>query len=83
VTKDGISLKDLDLHTRLFKYRCSYMIYTDIFRGLPVVVKQRVYQQLQIALGSKSQDYAYLPVPEKKIIREILKATLSDLPRNW
>jgi hypothetical protein len=84
-TKAGQSLKDLDLQTRLFKYRCSYMIYSDIFTGLPAPMKQRVYQRLQAALTEKNpkKEYGYLPVQEKRAIREILKATLPDLPRNW
>jgi hypothetical protein len=32
---EGASLKDLDLETRMFKYRCSYMIYSPAFQGLP------------------------------------------------
>src|SRR4029079_7062055 len=31
----GRSLKQLDLETRLFRYPCSYMIYSPAFDGLP------------------------------------------------
>ena len=84
-TKEGLSLKDLDLKTRLFKHRCSYMIYTAIFQELPAALKTRVYQQLQTALAEKTAntDFAYLPASERQAIRLILKATLTDLPKDW
>ena len=31
----GRSLRDLDLHTRLFRYPCSYLIYSRAFDSLP------------------------------------------------
>ena len=84
-TADGISLKDLDLRTQLFKHRCSYMIYSPVFDGLPSAMKQRVYQRLRAALSLEppDKDYTYLPASEKQAIRAILKATLTDLPVKW
>jgi len=84
-TADGISLKDFELRTRIFKHRCSYMIYSPVFAGLPAAMKLRVYQRLREALSLEKprQDYAYLPAPEKQAIRRILKATLADLPGEW
>ena len=84
-TASGDSLKDFDLLARLFKYRCSYMIYSPVFTGLPGGMKQRVYQRLNAALSLEKPDpdFAYLPAAEKKVIRAILRATLSDLPRGW
>ena len=85
VATGDASLKDFDLTTRLFRNRCSYMIYSPIFQGLPAEMKQRIYATLKIALDSKKQDadYAYLPASEKQSIRGILRATLSDLPPGW
>ena len=56
-----------------------------VFTGLPPEMKQRVYQRLNAALNSKTPDkeFFHLPAAEKKIIRDILKATLPDLPRDW
>lgn len=81
----GASLKDFDLQTRLFRYRCSYMIYGSAFAGLPVEFKQRVYRRLGEALDVARPDaeYAYLPPAEKQAIRSILRATLNDLPAGW
>jgi len=79
------ALKDFDLQTRLFRYRCSYMIYGAAFTGLPPEFKQRVYRQLAAALDMKlpAKEYAYLPAEEKQSIREILRATMSELPPGW
>jgi hypothetical protein len=81
----GISLKDLDLETRMFKYRCSYLIYSDVFRATPDLFKQQVYQILGEAISTKKTDpdFAYLAATEKKAIRDILRETLSDLPDGW
>jgi len=85
VGPDGVSLKDFDLRTRLFKHRCSYMIHSPVFTGLPAEMKQRVYGRLDVALSLEDPDpeYAYLPAAERKAIRDILRATLSDLPAGW
>jgi hypothetical protein len=84
-TAEGIALKDFDLRTRLFKHRCSYMIYSPAFAGLPATMKQRVYQRLGQALILETPDkgYAHLPAAEKQTIRRILKATLADLADGW
>lgn len=84
-TAEGLSLKDLDLSTRLFKHRCSFMIYSPVFEGLPPVMKRRIYSRLREALsnGNSDTEFAFLPAAEKKAIRGILKATLKDLPASW
>lgn len=81
----GVSLKDFDLRTRLFKHRCSPMIYSLAFQGLPPEMKQRVFIRLAQALDPAKPDaeYAYLPAAEKQAIRGILKATLPELPKGW
>ena len=84
-TVGSAALKDWDLKTRLFKYRCSYMIYSAVFMGLPKPVKSMVYRRLGEALspGTSDVQYAYLSEDEKRAIREILKETLTDLPQGW
>jgi len=81
----GAALKDFDLRTRLFRYRCSYMIYGAAFAGLPPEFKQRVYRRLGEALDVSRPDseYAYLPPAEKQAIHEILRTTMRDLPPRW
>lgn len=77
-TVDGRSLKDFDLRTRLFQHRCSYMIYSPVFEGLPALVKQRVFARLNDALSGKATEFAYLPATERQAIREILQATVPE-----
>ena len=42
----GRSLRDFDLHTRIFKYPCSYLIYSEAFDALPAPAKEYVYHRL-------------------------------------
>ncbi len=81
----GVALKDLDLKTRLFKHRCSYMIYSAAFKGLPKAMKERVYKKLgeALSLTRAEADYKHLGHDEKQTIRQILKGTLEDLPEKW
>jgi len=83
--KKGRSLRDFDLKRRLFKYPCSYLIYSDAFRSLPADVKGRVYRRLWEVLSGKDQSktYSHLSVADRKAICEILGDTLSDLPDYW
>ncbi|MCW5559803.1 MAG: hypothetical protein KIT22_18455 [Verrucomicrobiae bacterium] len=82
---NGASLKDFDLGARLFRNRCSYMIYTDVFMGLPSAIQDRVWAQLDRALDLENPDpeYAYLPAEEKRRIRVILRGTVAKLPPGW
>lgn len=75
---DGTSLKDLDLRTRLFKHRCSYMLYSRVFTTLQPEFKKLVYARLSAAVSETgaSRDFNYLPLPEKRAIRTIVGATL-------
>jgi hypothetical protein len=76
------SLKDFELQTRIFKYRCSYLIYGNLFQNLPAEIKTRVYRHLAKAIDENASDadFKYLPALEKRAIHSILKATLKDFP---
>ena len=43
----GRSLRELDLQTRLFKYRCSYMIYSPAFDALAPEVRAEVFKRIR------------------------------------
>jgi hypothetical protein len=79
----GRSLRDLDLHGRVFKYPCSFLIYTDQFANLPRPAKTWLYTRLhEILTGAdSSNDFAHLSPEDRKDVREILTATVKDL--NW
>lgn len=81
----GRSLRDFDLKTRLFRYPCSYLIYSDAFAGLSRDVKQIVYRKLADVLADANADPAYkhLSPEDRKAIREILVATNDDLRAAW
>lgn len=83
--KAGPSLKDFDLKTRIFKYRASYMLYTDSWQKLPLALKERVYFKMAEGLREQNANpaYAYLPADEKRAIRTIIKETVPDLPSWW
>jgi hypothetical protein len=76
--KSDRSLKDLDLKTHLMRYRCSYMIYSTAFGGLPAVFQKMVFSELRAALTNSGPDGtpAHLPPDERKAVHEILSATL-------
>ncbi len=81
----GRSLRDLDLKTRLLKYPCSYLIYSDAFTHLPVEAKTDVLKQLREVLTGKdtSPEYQHLSMDDRRAISEILKETLPGLPADW
>jgi hypothetical protein len=70
----GKSLRDFRLYGRIFKYRCSDMIYSMVFQSLPTLVKSRVIHHLRLALADDSE--SYLSSREKKVVREILEETV-------
>lgn len=74
--KQGRSLRDFDLNTRLFKYPLSYMIYSEVFDSLPAEVKTKLYQRLLQGLSSKDSE-------TRKAILEIVAETKKDLPEAW
>lgn len=78
----GRSLRDLDLTTRLFKYPCSYLIYSGAFEGLPSESRDYVWQRLFEVLSGQDQSetYAHLSQDNRQAILEILRATKPNLP---
>ncbi|MBS0205565.1 MAG: hypothetical protein JSS49_21895 [Planctomycetes bacterium] len=81
----GRSLRDFDLQTRLFKYPCSYLIYSRSFDGLPSEARNLVYRRLWEVLSGSDQgkSFAHLTEVDRTAIREILIATKPGLPEYW
>ena len=81
----GRSLRDFDLHTRIFKYPCSYLIYSDAFDSLPKPAKEYVYGRLLDVLSGRDQspEFASLTANDRKNVLEILLATKQGLPAAW
>ncbi len=74
---DGRSLKDLSLEGRIFQFRCSPMVDSEAFRGLPRAFRTLVWQHLNEALQDDPVSAAgtHLPPEERAAIRSILRAT--------
>jgi hypothetical protein len=49
----GRSLRALDLQTRLFKYRCSYMVYSPAFQALPDASRRAVVARMHDVLRKR------------------------------
>jgi hypothetical protein len=81
----GRSLRDFDLHTRIFRYPCSYLIYSDSFDALPAPAKDYVYHRLLEILSGRdrSEDFARLSMEDRRAVLEIILATKSGLPDEW
>jgi hypothetical protein len=79
----GRSLRDFDLHTRLFKYPCSYLIYSASFDGLPDEVRIEVISRLTAILEGRDTDqqYAHLTSGMRREILEILRETKPEFSR--
>ena len=75
----GRTLRSLDLTTRLFRYPCSYMIYTAAFDALPAAAQHAVYERLWQVL-SGAEPAARLLLDDRQAIVEILRETKPGLP---
>jgi hypothetical protein len=73
----GRSLREFDLKQRIFKYPCSYLIYSAAFDNLPASVKSYVYERLQGVLAGTDQaeDFKHLSVTDRQVLLEILTET--------
>lgn len=87
--KQGRSLRQFDLKTRMFRYPCSYLIYSEAFDALPTTVKERTYRRLWNVLTSadlpaaEAKKYEHLSPADRQAIREILLDTKKGLPEYW
>ena len=81
----GRSLRDFDLHKRIFKYPCSYLIYSAAFDDLPSPAKEYVYHRLFEILTGREQgsEFVRLTSEDRRAIFEILLATKPGLPEEW
>ena len=83
--KQGRSLRDFDLNSRIFKYPCSYMIYSESFDSLPELARERILRRLWEVLTSDQTKpaFAHLSASDRKAILEIVTATKKNLPSWW
>jgi hypothetical protein len=76
------SLRDFDLSHRMFKYPCSYLIYSEDFDAIPSPAKDYIYRRLFEVLSGKDQspEFSSLTNEDRRSILEILLATKHGLP---
>jgi hypothetical protein len=70
----GRSLRQFDLERRLFRYACSYMIYSPAFDALPADAKKSVYERMSQVMTARLQP------AERQAVIGILRETKKDLP---
>lgn len=72
----GRSLRDFDLQSRLFRYPCSFLIYSNAFDALPSMARRAVYARMRDVLdGREPSDLSEV---ERRTVTEILTATKSE-----
>jgi len=81
----GRSLRDFDLQKRIFKYPCSYLIYSEAFDAIPSPAKDYIYRRLFDILSGREQgpEFASLSSQDRRAILEILVATKPGVPEAW
>ncbi len=79
----GRSLRQLDLKMRLFRYPCSFLIYSDAFEALPLQMKNYVWQRLEQILTGKdnSPSYALMSAADRQAVLEILRETKPEFAK--
>ena len=83
--RKGRSLRQFDLTTRLFKYPCSFLIYSESFDAMPAEVRDYVLHRIYDVLIGKDTDKAFehLTATDRRAILEILRDTKPNLPAYW
>jgi hypothetical protein len=78
----GRSLYQLDLATRLLRYPCSYMIYSDAFDELPAPAREAIYRRMYAVLSGEERAprYSRLSASDRRAIIDILRETKRGLP---
>ncbi len=76
--QNGASLKELDLSTRLFRHRCSYLVHSAQFQALPPALRDRVLDRIRAAIRETNPDttLARIDADERHFLRTQLAKTV-------
>ena len=83
--RQGRSLRDFDMKTRMFRYPLSYMIYSPAFDGIPDWARDLIYRKLFDVLTGKNtrERFARISPADRTSVLEIVRDTKSGLPGYW
>ena len=78
----GRSLREISLDGRLFRYPCSYLIYTAAFDALPELALDAIYARMWAILSGEVSEAPYdrLALADRQAVVEILRDTRPGLP---
>lgn len=86
--RQGRSLREFDLQTRLFRYPCSYLIHSAAFAGLPDEVRGPIIARLKSVLQGTEDtgtedtgDFDHLTLAMRRDMLQILTDTHPDFSR--
>lgn len=76
----GRSFRELDLNTRLFRYPCSYLVYSASFEALPPEMKDYLWTRLGKILTGRDHTpaFASMNANDRSSVLEILRDTKPD-----
>jgi hypothetical protein len=66
----------------MFRYPCSYLIYSEAFDALPQPALDWLHRKLWLVLTGQAQDKAFagISLADRKAVLEILRSTKKSLP---
>jgi hypothetical protein len=75
----GRSLRDLDLHVRLFRHPCSYLIDSEAFRALPEPMQEYFWKRMDRVLAGEdsSPSFQHLSNEDRVAIGQLLRETVT------
>lgn len=78
----GRSVREISLDGRLFRYPCSYMVYTEAFDALPETALDAIYRRMWAVLSGEVAEPPYdrLSLADRQATVEILRDTKPALP---
>lgn len=81
----GRSLRDLDMQKRMFKYPCSFLIYSPTFDAMDEPIKEVILKKLHDILTGREPDpqFAGIAPADRQAVLEILRETKPNLPDYW
>ncbi len=82
--KKGRSLRELDMKSKMFRYPCSYLIYSREFDAMPKEMKLYVWRRLDEILDGRDRTgrFRSITATDRQAVREILLDTKPEF-RDW